>query len=415
MKRDKVVHTLMLLALLPASQVPLSADTEEQGNVSIVASTAERPAGSWFIDQGAGPGMYLGGFNANFSERLTPTWYLGFGKWLTPGAGIRAGMDFGHKYREFLDNDRHMFYGWNIHADFLWDVFNTFGDYKEDRIYHLIPYLGAGYAQVGLCPECAKVDKGNHFTGTGNAFNATVGIINKFRLSSIVDLNLELSSALANGRLDMLENVNGSIDSPVAIRLGLSFNIGGRRSHNNVATKEAPASGGTIDAVIAMALSKPEAPVSETNIPEAVNEDPKDKVVEEAPADTATKVSADKGYAVSVGEDVITVSREAIVLFTIGHSSLNYNEYQQIHRFVECVKKVIESGNTVELVGSADRQTGNPANNMALSKKRVEYVKNILIRDCDIPADKIETVAEGDANNRFLDPEMNRCVYVRFK
>ena len=67
---------------------------------------------------------------------------------------------------------------------------------------------------------------------------------------------------------------------------------------------------------------------------------------------------------------------------------------------------------TFTLIGSADKDTGTKEINQRLSEQRMEYVYNLLKDKYGIDPSRLVKKAEGDTNNRFAEPELNRAVIV---
>lgn len=58
------------------------------------------------------------------------------------------------------------------------------------------------------------------------------------------------------------------------------------------------------------------------------------------------------------------------------------------------------------------KATGTAAFNQKLSEKRMQYVYDLLVNKYGISKNRLKTVAEGDRNNRFPEPELNRTVII---
>lgn len=50
---------------------------------------------NWFISAGAGIQVFFGDHDKqmDFVDRITPNYEINFGKWFTPGIGVRAGLN----------------------------------------------------------------------------------------------------------------------------------------------------------------------------------------------------------------------------------------------------------------------------------------------------------------------------------
>ena len=109
---------------------------------------------------------------------------------------------------------------------------------------------------------------------------------------------------------------------------------------------------------------------------------------------------------------VTTVSATPVALFfEIGRATLDKKELANLDFYV---KNALEADKqkTFTLYGGADKATGTADFNRKLSEKRMQYVYDLLVNKYGISKDRLKTVAEGDTNNRFSEPELNRTVII---
>lgn len=369
----------------------IEVNRDENGKIVRGPYLASQPEQNWFIELGAGPSMYLGGLNDNTAKRIAPAIDLTVGKFLTPEIAIRLAGTYTPKYREFSQGNEYNFYYWGVRADFMWDMITTIGGYKTKRVYTLLPYVGAGYAQLG---------DSNYISGTTHAFTLTAGLINKFRLCDWVDFNIELRGTAATGFHDRIYNWKLGIDAPVTVLGGFTFNLGKRRfvrASTYAADQVAAATAAKDAQLAALAAAKAKVDQENENLKKQLDE------LSHAVPDTVVRT------------DTVNITKfpEVVVFFDLAKSTLNPKEESHFKTFVYYVKYTIANGSTVTLVGSADKQTGTAEANKRLSKERAELVKKMLVESYGIPADKLETTSDP-AGSRFDTQEMNRCVYVRF-
>ena len=190
-----------MFILLAAASVCLPAQEKENAAKSYRVET-NRFGANWFISGGVGAQMYFGDNDgkADFGKRLAPALDIAVGKWFTPGIGLRVAYNGlqakgatpyangplvdGGQYSNGYYKEK-----WNVvnlHGDVLLNLTNMFCGYKEDRLYSFIPYVGAGFVHTGKGPGYDEL-----------GINA--GLINRFRLSSALDLNVELRGLLMKG------------------------------------------------------------------------------------------------------------------------------------------------------------------------------------------------------------------------
>lgn len=183
----------------------------------------ERPFGlnkchrwyNWFINFGVGPGIFQGDHNAEskFKDRLYPSFDFSVGKWILPVVGLRAGvnLDVLHSYYnanagnpnplaglygEFVHGaspenpykDAPWLYkmtynAFNFHGDVLVNFSSLVSRPYDRRFWNIIAYAGIGCI--------AKWDYGHH-DWFNHALSWNVGLLNSFRVSERIDINLDL-------------------------------------------------------------------------------------------------------------------------------------------------------------------------------------------------------------------------------
>ncbi len=94
------------------------------------------------------------------------------------------------------------------------------------------------------------------------------------------------------------------------------------------------------------------------------------------------------------------------VFFLINGSKLLSSEAYKVREVAEYMKKYPET--KVTITGLADKGTGNDKINIPLSQKRAELVKNTLINEYGISADRIKAEGKGSSEQPFDVPELNR-------
>ena len=110
------------------------------------------------------------------------------------------------------------------------------------------------------------------------------------------------------------------------------------------------------------------------------------------------------------GEDKIRVTPVAL-FFPIGKATLDKKELTNLEFYVKEALN-IDKDKVFTLYGGADKATGTGAINQRLSEQRVQYVYDLLVNKYGISKDRLKVVAEGDRNNRFPEPELNRTVII---
>lgn len=111
-----------------------------------------------------------------------------------------------------------------------------------------------------------------------------------------------------------------------------------------------------------------------------------------------------------VAQEKVAASPVAL-FFKIGRATLDSKELTNLEFYVRNAMKA-DKEKTFTLIGSADKATGSKELNQRLSEQRMEYVYDLLKNKYGIAPERLIKKAEGDTNNRFAEPELNRAVIV---
>lgn len=392
----KIIFTLGVTLISVCAVAQENNNRDAEGKVVRGPYETNRFFDNIFIQGGAGASVYLGGQNGgSFGNRIRPVFDLGVGKWMTPSTGVRLQANYSPSMRQYSSSftspfavcgcdgkTLQKFDFFNIHGDFMWNLSNAIGGYKETRFYEVIPYLGVGYGRLsyGGAPSSDQI-------------TANMGVINKFRVSNTVDINLELRSTLAHGDFDRSTIGNG-VDVPVAATIGATVRIGKVKNFKRVAVV-APADYSSY--------------LNRINTLENDNSALNDKTKQLADEVESLKNRKPETITV-VGESKTTASPVAL-FFALGKATLDKKELTNLDFYVtNSIKANPEKVFT--LIGSADKATGSAAANQRLSEQRVQYVYDLLVNKYNVPESRLVKKAEGDAGNRFSDPELNRTVII---
>lgn len=333
-----------------------------------------------------------------FTDRLSyinPT--LALGKWHNPYFATRLKVMGGQQYQftKYYNRAGDMFANPNelsknkltyVNAsyDFMFDVVNYFTTYREDRVFHVIPYLGVGLGYVGKVDMKKESYDRNVLLPLVNG-----GIQFKFRLAKIVDLNLEVASTATTetrftdkvrvNREDFKKYRMGLLSSA---QIGLTFHLGKKEF-----TPVTPMDYALIDDLNNTLNSLRAENAELSKRPESCPECP--EVVET--------------------EDVVIGN---VVYFRINSAKIDKNQIINVYNTAQWIKN--NTGNII-LVGYADRDTGTSAYNMKLSQRRAEAVKDMLVKKFGISADRIKTSWEGSDVQPYSQNDWNRVVIMNSK
>lgn len=347
---------------------------------------------NWFFSIGGGAEATFGDNDSagSFGKRISPTLNVSVGKWFTPGLGLRlqysglqargftydAGADYvkGTQMKDGYYKQR--FDYMNLHADVMFNLNALFGGYNQHRVYEIIPYVGAGFTH-------------NYSKPHREALSVNAGIINKFRISNAFDINLELSAMGVEDKFDGEVGGDHGYDGVLSATVGLTYRFparGFRRPMPQLisqielaAMQDKLAAMGAQNAQLKNALIQVQnQPVAEVTETEVIVPDP----------DIAPRT----------------------VFFTIGSAELSPREIMNLSYLAEQMKQFPNVTYTVN--GYADSATGTPAFNKELSLKRAQAVKDALVKNYGIAADRLNIEAGGGVD-KFGQPILNRVVLVK--
>ncbi|MDY3089722.1 MAG: OmpA family protein [Porphyromonas sp.] len=334
----------------------------------------------WFIELGDYATFLQGGTNNNaaFGDRLSyvnPT--LSVGRWHRPYFATRINLQ-GGQFKEFVYNGplatqgKHTYLNGTL--DFMFDVVNYFAPYKENRFFHIIPFVGIGASNIFESDYAGTKDSKDRHAAIGQA-----GLQLKFRLAKCVDLNLEGKMAASYFSLpsyaegsEMRGGYLGSLGASLTFHLG-------KKAFTPIVPQDEALVKNLNDQLNALRAENAELSKRPVDCPE---------------------VEAPQVAGVAVGN---------VVYFRLNSAVVDANQMINIRNIAEYAKNNTE---TITLVGHADRQTGTPEYNYKLSERRAEAVKKILVERFGISADRIKTSWEGDRVQPYAENVWNRVVIM---
>ena len=379
---------IMTLALAALAASALQAQEPAQ-KPAYKTSFVKDGKAHWFLEVGDAATISLAGNNrdVNFTDRvslLNPS--LAIGRWSTPAFGMRLTLQGGKTFdyarpaglwaaatttNGYLRHD--VTYGF-AQYDFLFDLVNYFAPYKENRFFHIIPFLGVGLGYKHEVEAINVKDKSHRFSPLADA-----GLQLKFRLARFVDFNLEGKVTASDLRLPSQEDhVKSGMDFIAQAGASLTFHLGRKAFEAITPNDEALIAdlNGQINALRAENAELAKRPVRcpDVEIP----------VVD-------SKV---------IGN---------VIYFRLNSAVVDKNQMINVYNIAEYAKSNTE---TITLVGYADRQTGNPNYNMALSKRRAEAVADILVKKYGISRDRLKIDWKGDTVQPYAENVWNRIVLM---
>lgn len=410
MKRlDFILGALALVAVTmatsPAASAQENGNRDEYGKVVRGPYETNRFGDNWFIGAGGGINVFL---NNGYDIAIAPSVDANIGKWFTPAVGMRIGYQ-GFQSRVWADNasvlgnvldaDKDMYaqkFGYMyFHGDFLWNMSNALGGYKETRFWNLIPYAHAGfYRSYGL-------DGADFFD---NELAMGAGLLHNLRLVDRLDLVIDMRATVVNGRVHQSDDVAilGSVTAGLAVDLGYPNFV--RTSTvlaaADIANAEKFAILETATAALelaneALAAQNEKLSTANMNLTNQVN-----KLKSQKPA-AADMASFFEGM-------------EPTVFFEIGKTVLSPMEMKHLEFIAGNIvaKADEETQIVITVTGLADSNTGTEKRNDYLSLARGQYIYDILTQKYGITPDRL--VVQNEVVEATGNPAFDRAVTITF-
>ena len=357
--------------------------------------------GNWFISAGAGTQLYFGDHNRQMktSRLLSPALDIAAGKWLTRSIGIRL-MYSGLSVKGVTQNKSHSngevydaaqklykqkFDLTHIHVDMLFNLTNLLCGYNEQRLYSLTPYAGLGSMVTWDNPRTDEI-------------SACLGVLNTFRLSPRLDLNLDMRGATVNDRMDG-ETGGTKKEGTLSVTLGLSYKLG--RINRSKANQ-----GSMNEAELILLRQRLQAMTRANDSLLNLAHQPKQ------PVKDTMRIIVEKEKNIKQYEQVAV---PYLVTFPLGKITLT----KEIRVNLGFLAKVIKESSPTTIytiTGYADKGTGTSPLNDKLSLLRAHVVLNCLVEEHGVDPERLKAVAAGGVDNMFYnDPGLSRAVITQPK
>ena len=218
------------MALCLCGQMQVNAETMDDGTDDLVPSGINEDmlrqieptylkevavpsawSANWFVGVSGGTSAFVGKPHGkgNLFDRIKPSLAIKAGKWFTPEIGGRFSFQ-GFQFKDASNNVRDYKM---VHADFLWNVPNSFvKDHATTQRWRFIPYAGCGIIH--------NEDNGK------SPFVINYGVIGQYHLTKRLAVNMELGGATTFRDFDGVGASNKFGDNLFTLSAGLTFNIG---------------------------------------------------------------------------------------------------------------------------------------------------------------------------------------------
>lgn len=410
MKRlDFIMGASALIAVVmtasPAAMAQESENRDEYGNFVRGPYETNAFGDNWFVGVGGGINIF---WNDGYSLAIGPSVDAGFGKWFTPSVGMRLGYQgFQSRYwsdspsvlgmvRDTDNNKYSQEFGYMyVHGDFLFNVSNAIGGYKDTRFWNFVPYMHAGYYRA------YGID-GQDFVENELAVGA--GLLHNLRLTERLDLIIDMRGTVVNGRVIRSDGpaILGSVTAGIAVDLGFPGFV-----RTSAVLSDMQMANAEIYAAMETASLALEAANAALNL--EVDKLAQDNVKLYNEVNKLRSQGVPKN---DVADFLNGMS--PTVFFEIGKAELSPLEMRHLEFIAEnLVAKAGDSGKiVVTVMGMADSNTGSENRNRYLSEERGKYVRDILTDRYGIGEDRI--VVRSDVVKAASDPEYDRAVMISF-
>ena len=384
---------LMAVAMTasPALKAQENGNRDENGKVVRGPYETNRFGDNWFIGAGGGVNLFL---NEGFDPVIGPSIDANLGKWFTPSVGMRVGYQ-GFKTNVSADNATQNFGYMYFHGDFLWNMSNALGGYKETRFWTLVPYAHAGYFRTyGL--------NGSEFYD--NEIAAGAGLLHNLRLIDRLDLIIDMRATVMNGRAIGTDGVSllPSVTAGLAVDLGFPNFV--RTSTVVAALELANAEKFAILEAATLALETANLALEEENMD-----------LEKANAALAKENSALKKKPSGMDFTAFFENMSpATVYFEIGQAVLNDKEMEHLDFIAKNIVSSADKNTKIylTLLGTADGNTGTMRRNQHLSEARAKYIYDILTAKYNISKERL--IIKSEVVRKAAKPALNRAVVISF-
>ncbi|HIZ85049.1 MAG TPA: OmpA family protein [Candidatus Coprenecus stercoravium] len=365
---------------------------------------------NWEISIGGGVGTAMNGGNdpGDIGKRLGYFGEISITKWLHPVVGFRGELQ-GGVYTNFTDNLTKMTWpNFLLHGDIMVNLSNWIGGYKENRVYYAVPYIGIGYFASNFTEATRSV---NGYPTTMGCIAATYGLLNKFRVSPSVDINLELEGMVGMADANPALNANrGLYLNGLNASVGVTYRFGKRDF-------ERGAAGYTPEAIKALKQEAENAAIAAKETEQTLGDQLAD--AKEAAAAAEQRVKEAESQLAEANAEVEALRNqqaldaatpEEMVFFDFAMAVLTPADKIRLDVLASKIKAG-PADYVYTITGYADFNTGEKAKNTALAEKRARVVNDYLV-SLGVPASQLTYKGAG-ADEQPFSSEGNQTVIIK--
>ena len=349
---------------------------------------------NWFVSAGGGVQVYFGSDDSHGSlgKRFAPALDISAGKWITPSVGVRmqySGLKakgWSHGLSPYSEGKadakgfyKEKFNTMNVHGDFLWNISNAIGGERVDRFWNFVPYVGFGLAR----------SEGN---GTSkNELAANAGLLHNLRISDAVDVSIDMRTMFVNQRFAHSNGSDGvNVMATVTAGITYKFNTRGFQRASDLIVVED-------NTRYVQEIAQLEGMLRKADQQRSVLEMQLKNVKEEL--NNANSV-----------EMPVPLMPDLAIFFEIGKADLTQKSIINLGYMADVIKQF--PAKSFVIFASADKETGTPEFNMALSHKRGEAVHKVLVEKYGVDPSQLRIDAVGSSQQKFDSAQLNRVVVI---
>lgn len=351
-----------------------------------------------FISANIGGSTTYSGKSEGKFGKIAPHVTVSLGKWFTPVIGLRiqGGLWRTNYYTNYaagvvsggrlVPNKQANNKGMGVvRLDGIYNLTNAILGYNPDRLFSLSVFAGPGltftksangvfYAD-GNTNTYSRIVPGNKSEKLRAHINGSVGLLGKFNVSPVLDIDIEVRGEVADSYLGAKSTAHAI--GAIYAGAGVTYTIGGKKFEKMTQVVDNSALNDEINRL-------------RQELSEARNKPAEVRTVVETKTVTETKFN------------------KTPIFFKIGSSKLDNYAKASIKLVAEGIKA---QGGTYKVQAYADKGTGSATFNQKLTDARAQAVYDALIAE-GVSANQLQIVSHGGVDNMFGDAESTRVVIM---